>query len=199
MDANTTLTGRFDDALDFAHALHRDQTRKGKRVPYIAHLMAVAATVLDHGGDEEAAIAALLHDAIEDQGGMRAHATIRARFGAGVAGAVLALSDATVTPKPPWHERKAAYVAHLRGTSPAVKLVAAADKLHNLRCTVADVREHGPVAMEKFNAPPVAIVAYYDACLGAVRADVPRALAAEIERALDDLRALLADVSNSRR
>jgi GTP pyrophosphokinase len=169
------LTQRFEFASAFAFTLHDGQRRKGNGVPYYAHLMAVAATVLDFGGDEDTAIAAMLHDAVER-----------------IAAIVLAVSDCVGEPKPPWPARKAAYVARLAVAPPAAKLVAAADKLHNLRCTVADVRAHGDAAMLKFNAPSADILAYYDGCLAAVRDGVPSALAAELERTLAELRALVA-------
>lgn len=186
------LTQRFEFASAFAFTLHDGQRRKGNGVPYYAHLMAVAATVLDFGGDEDTAIAAMLHDAVEDQGGARTLTEIEARYGERIAAIVLAVSDCVGEPKPPWPARKAAYVARLAVAPPAAKLVAAADKLHNLRCTVADVRAHGDAAMLKFNAPSADILAYYDGCLAAVRDGVPPALATELERRLAELRALVA-------
>lgn len=186
------LTQRFAFAEAFAFALHNGQRRKGNGVPYYAHLMAVTATVLDFGGDEDVAIAAMLHDAVEDQGGARIAREIETRYGRRVAGIALAVSDCVEAPKPPWTKRKAAYVARLAAASGDAKLVAAADKLHNLRCTVADVRAHGPAAMLKFNAPPADILAYYDACLAAVRGGVPQALSVELDWVLAELRALLA-------
>lgn len=107
------LTSRFDDALQLASELHRKQKRKGSPVPYISHLLIVAGTVLDDGGTEDEAIAALLHDAVEDQGGKAVAERIRERFGDRVAEVVLACSDADTMPKPPWRERKDAYIAHL--------------------------------------------------------------------------------------
>ena len=186
------LTQRFALAEAHAFALHTGQRRKGNGVPYYAHLMAVTATVLDFGGDEDVAIAAMLHDAVEDQGGARTAGEIEARYGRRIAEIVLAVSDCVEAPKPPWAKRKAAYVARLSASTRDAKLVAAADKLHNLRCTVADVRAQGRSAMLKFNAPPADVLAYYDACLAAVRDGVPQALAAELDRALAELRTLLA-------
>lgn len=186
------LTHRFGFASTFAFTLHKGQRRKGNGIPYYAHLMAVAATVLDFGGDEDTAIAAMLHDAVEDQGGVRALKQIESRYGERVAAIVLAVSDCVEAPKPPWAKRKAAYVARLAVASPAAKLVAAADKLHNLRCTVADVRAQGNAAMLKFNAPAADVLAYYDGCLDAVREGVPPALAAALDGTLAELRALLA-------
>lgn len=186
------LTRRFGFASTFAFTLHNGQRRKGSGVPYCAHLMAVAATVLDFGGDEDAAIAAMLHDAVEDQGGARILKEIESRYGKRVAAIVFAVSDCVEAPKPPWARRKRAYLARLAGASREAKLVAAADKLHNLRCTIADVRAQGSAAMLKFNAPVVDLLAYYDGCLAAVRDGVPAGLATELDWALAELRALLA-------
>lgn len=190
--AHVNLTRRFGFAEAFAFVLHNGQRRKGNGVPYHAHLMAVTATVLDHGGDEDTAIAALLHDAVEDQGGRRILETIHERYGKHVADMVLAVSDCVEAPKPAWAKRKAHYVARLADAPPGAKLIAAADKLHNLRCTVADVRTSGRSAMLKFNAPAADIVAYYDACLVAVADGIPPALLMELGWTLAELRMLLA-------
>lgn len=189
--APVDLTQRFGFAQTFAFTLHNGQRRKGGGVPYFAHLLAVTATVLDHGGDEDAAIAAMLHDAVEDQGGRRILDEIARRYGKRVADLVVAVSDCVDPPKPPWSTRKAAYLERLAGAPSAAKLVAAADKLHNLRCTVNDVRVRGPSAMLAFNAPAPHIVAFYDACLVAVADGVPPALLVELRWALAELRMLL--------
>src|SRR5439155_24453621 len=110
----------------FASHVHAAQVRKGTPVPYVAHLLAVAAIVLEHGGTEDEAIAALLHDAIEDQGGAAMREAIRARFGDAVVEIVDGCTDADVHPKPPWVERKEAYIAHLAEASPSIILVSAA-------------------------------------------------------------------------
>ena len=190
---STDLTMRFGYALGYALWLHRHQRRKGADVPYFSHLMAVASTVLDFGGSEEAAMAAVLHDAVEDQGGRDTLEAIRERCGERVAALVLTLSDAVDgPPKAPWARRKADYVARLAFAAPDAKLVAAADKLHNLRCSVADVRSTGRRAMDKFNAPAADVVAYYAACIAAVREAIPAALAAELDWTLAELAMLLA-------
>ena len=124
--------------------LHANQVRKGTTVPYTAHLLGVAALVIDHGGDEDQAMAALLHDAIEDQGrGGRTRAEIEAKFGARVARIVEGCTDADTIPKPPWRERKEAYLAHLGHAPIEVRRVAAADKLHNARAILVDYRHIG--------------------------------------------------------
>ena len=128
-------------AFTFALGEHGDQARKGTDIPYMAHLWGVAALVLEHGGRTEHVVAALLHDTAEDQGGEETLARVEAAFGAEVAGIVRALSDAMPAAgeeKPPWHERKRAYVASLGDEPVDVLLVSAADKLNNLRATIAD-------------------------------------------------------------
>ncbi len=139
----TQLGGRFRQALAYSDELHQAQRRKGSGAPYIAHLLGVAAIVLEHGGTEDEAIAALLHDAVEDQGGPPTLAAIQQRFGRRVAAIVAGCTDADTVPKPPWQERKEAYLAHLATADAGVCLVSAADKLYNLRTIVADYRAIG--------------------------------------------------------
>lgn len=137
------LTERFDDAYLFARDLHRDQRRKGAGSPYIAHLLQVAGLVLEAGADEDTAIAALLHDAVEDQGGAATRDAIAARFGERVARIVDGCSDSTGSPKPPWRARKQAHMDRIPTESPEVRLVVTADKLHNTRSITADYRRQG--------------------------------------------------------
>jgi GTP pyrophosphokinase len=129
---------RFDDALLTAVDLHRGQARKGSDIPYVTHLLAVAAIVGESGGTEDEVIAALLHDAIEDTDAT--YRTLADRFGKPVADVVRACSDTDVTPKPAWEKRKKDYVAHVVGASESVRLVSAADKLANARSVLADLR-----------------------------------------------------------
>jgi (p)ppGpp synthase/HD superfamily hydrolase len=143
--------GRFKRALDFAVELHQGQTRKGTEIPYAAHLMAVAALVIQFGGTEDEAIAALLHDAAEDQGGEATLRRIRERFGGAVADVVAACSDTFEQPKPPWRERKQRYIDHLGEKTFSALLVAACDKLDNARAIVFDLRRDGPGMMTRFN------------------------------------------------
>ena len=164
------LNPRFDSAMAFALNLHREQRRKGSNVPYAAHLLGVCSIVLDHGGDEDEAIAALLHDAAEDQGGWETLKTIELRYGARVAAIVNGCTDSYGEPKPVWRPRKEAYVARLVTANRSVKLVAASDKLHNLRSTVADLRRAGPETLVKFNASPRDQLWYYGACIDALGA-----------------------------
>jgi (p)ppGpp synthase/HD superfamily hydrolase len=145
------LGARFDAALQLAAELHRSQLRKGSGVPYLGHLLGVAAVVIDAGGSEDQAIAGVLHDAVEDQGGESTLAVIRERFGDHVAEIVAACSDTDVIPKPPWRTRKEAYLEHLESATTDVLLVSAADKLYNARAILADYRQVGDELWERFN------------------------------------------------
>lgn len=158
------MTDRFADALAFAERLHRSQTRKGNDIPYVAHLLAVCATVLEWGGSEDTAIAALLHDAVEDQGGLETLIAIEARYGPRVAEIVAACTD-SASPDPeakaPWEDRKGKHIAKLSEASADVALVTAADKLHNLTAMIRDVRRDGPATLSRFNAPPERLLWYF--------------------------------------
>lgn len=155
------LTSRFEDALVFAHQLHASQTRKGTSIPYIAHLLAVTALVIADGGDEDQAIAALLHDAVEDQGGLKTLQLIRSRFGERVAVIVDGCTDAYGSPKPPWRERKERYLEHLKHASPEVQRVSLADKLHNARSILRDLRQNGEDIWSRFNGGKSGTLWYY--------------------------------------
>ena len=156
----------------FAYALkkHRTQRRKGKRVPYIEHLMGVCSIVLHYGGGQEEAIAALLHDVVEDQGGKPVLEEIRREFGERVAHLVEGCTDADTYPKPPWDERKKAYIAHLPVADAGVRLVSAADKLHNSRAILADYREVGDAVWDKFKKGRDGTLWYYRELVKAFRA-----------------------------
>jgi (p)ppGpp synthase/HD superfamily hydrolase len=143
------LTQRFKDALDYALELHNDQQRKGSDTPYAAHLLAVASLVLEDGGDEEQAIAALLHDAPEDQGGLETLEAIRQRFGDRVADIVHGCTDTYESPKPPWRQRKENYLEHLQIAPEEVRRVSLADKLHNARSILTDLLRSGEVVWER--------------------------------------------------
>jgi GTP pyrophosphokinase len=155
------LSSRFESALVFAARLHATQTRKAAGVPYVAHLLGVAAIALEHGADEDAAIAALLHDAVEDQGGASTRAVIRRCFGDAVAAIVDGCTDADTEPKPPWRQRKESYLAHLRTAPAAVRLVSASDKLHNARAILADLRARGSRAFGIFRGGKDGTLWYY--------------------------------------
>lgn len=188
-DAPIPLTGRFFDAVRWAGELHRDQARKGSSVPYLSHLMAVAALVLEDGGDEDEAIAALLHDAVEDAGGAPVLHEIERRFGAQVAAVVAACTDTDRTPKPPWAERKAAFLARLDANDlpPGTLRVVAADKLHNARSLLAELRADGPAALTRFNAGPADQRWYHGTVADVVSRRHPGRIAAQLADAVADL------------
>jgi GTP pyrophosphokinase len=185
-----TLTPRFESALSYAAALHRTQLRKASAIPYVAHLLAVASLVIEHGGDEDEAIAALLHDAIEDQGGSIVGEEIRRQFGDRVAEIVIACSDAFAVPKPPWRERKQTHLDHVADAPAAVKLVVAADKLHNARSLLSEYRRLGETMWSHFHGGKVGTLWYYRAALEAVRSGAPADLVAQLEEAVARLEQL---------
>lgn len=151
MSQSSLLTSRFEQALVYATQLHRYQSRKGKNLPYISHLLGVCTLVLEAGGDEDEAIAALLHDAIEDQGGHKIRLEIRDKFGHQVSKIVDECTDTDITPKPPWKARKLQYIEHFRSASLSGKRVSLADKLHNARSTLRDKQEVGDEIWTLFN------------------------------------------------
>ena len=155
------MTSRFEEALLYAYQLHASQERKGTRIPYFAHLMGVTALVLEDGGDEDQAIAALLHDAVEDQGGMVTYHEIRRRFGDQVAQMVDGLTDAYGSPKPPWRERKERYLDHLRKAGPEIRRISLADKLHNARALLKDLRVEGNSTWDRFRGGREGTIWYY--------------------------------------
>jgi GTP pyrophosphokinase len=163
MSGRTTmpLSDRFEKALVYATRAHAQQTRKQTTIPYVAHLLGVAGIALTHGADEDEAIAALLHDAVEDQGGATTRDEIRAQFGERVAEIVDGCSDTDVEPKPEWRERKEAYLEHLRTASPSVRLVSAADKVDNARAILADYRVLGEKLWERFTGGRAGTLWYY--------------------------------------
>jgi (p)ppGpp synthase/HD superfamily hydrolase len=144
------LTSRFEDALTYALHLHANQFRKGSQVPYFSHLISTAALVMEHGGDEDLVIAALLHDSAEDQGGRETLRAIRERFGERVARIVAECSDTMEIPKPPWRARKMAYLNHLQNADYDVYMVSAADKIHNIRTICTDYRNYGERFWDRF-------------------------------------------------
>jgi len=190
------LTERFERAFGLAAGIHAAQVRKGTGVPYLSHLMSVAALVLEYGGGEDAAIAGLLHDAVEDSAdGAATAARIRAEFGATIADIVLACSDAVAMPgraKPPWQDRKASYITHIAAeTDPAVLLVSACDKLHNARSIVADLRSLGPALWDRFGQKdPAAHLWYYRSLAACFAGRVPDGLSGELDRVIADMTAL---------
>ena len=185
-----TYSPRFEAALIYATHVHAGQVRKATRIPYITHLMGVAALVAEYGGDEDQVVAALLHDAPEDQGGAGRLEDIRVRFGETVARIVAACSDTFEDPKPAWRPRKEAYLAHLKSAPMEVLLVSAADKLHNARAIVADLRQTGAAAFERFTGKAAGTLWYYDALAQEFEARCPGPLAAELLRVVRELHRL---------
>ena len=187
------LGPRFAEAVAWVTELHADQARKGgSDVPFLSHLLAVTALVLDDGGDEDDAITALCHDAVEDQGGDEALAEIRRRFGDPVADAVALLSDSRGEPKGPWMERKRLLLAQLGGPDVAegVLRVAAADKLDNARNLLVQLRAEGPRVWERFRATPDQFLWFHRAVLAVLVDRHPgSANVAELARAVDELAA----------
>jgi GTP pyrophosphokinase len=176
------LTDRFETALHYANRVHAAQVRKGTSAPYIGHLMGVASIVLDDGGTEDEAIAALLHDAAEDQGGRERLEDIRQRFGDAVARIVEDCTDSWETPKRPWAERKRDYVAHARRLSGSSLRVSAADKVHNAYAILRDLRNFGETVWQRFNAAPDDILSYYESLVRAFREAGGGRLVDELDR-----------------
>jgi (p)ppGpp synthase/HD superfamily hydrolase len=186
-ERSAALTGRFIQALGYAARLHSRQVRKGKNRPYVGHLLGVASIVIEHGGDEDAVIAALLHDAVEDQGGLPRLREIRHKFGARVARIVEGCTDSHETPKPPWRERKLRYIARVRHESPEVRLVSAADKLSNAREILADHRLEGDAVFERFQGRKDGTLWYYRALVNEFRAAGSSPLVEELDRVVSAL------------
>jgi (p)ppGpp synthase/HD superfamily hydrolase len=187
----TELGARFATALVFAWEHHREQRRKASGAPYLGHLLGVAALVIDDGGSEDEAIAALLHDAIEDAAEPeRVRHEIESRFGEEVVRIVVACSDSFEQPKRPWIERKRAFVDALHDLDPSVARVATADKLQNARALVAEVRSDGPAVFELFNGGRDGTLWYYRAVADRLSTVAPGPLADDLVRAVDELEAL---------
>lgn len=184
------LTARFEDALRFAARLHAAQVRKGTSVPYMAHLLGVTGIALEHGANEDEAIAALLHDAVEDQGGAPMLRQIRERFGDAVAEIVAGCTDADTLPKPPWRARKEAYIDHLRCAPVSVRLISASDKLHNARSILKDFREVGDSLWGRFTGGREGTLWYYRALVEAFREHGSTPLIEELDRVVTEIERL---------
>jgi len=184
------LSARFEEALTYAARLHAGQLRKGTKIPYVAHLLSVASIALRHGADEDEAIAALLHDAVEDQGGAATREEIRRRFGENVARIVDGCTDTDVTPKPPWKPRKEAYIAHVREAPPSVRLVSAADKLDNARAILADYRLVGEALWKRFTGGKAGTLWYYRSLVRTFRETGSSPLVDELDRVVSEIERL---------
>ncbi|HTP25703.1 MAG TPA: HD domain-containing protein [Anaeromyxobacteraceae bacterium] len=189
---NPTILGeRFRDAMVEALRLHARQERKGSRVPYMTHLLGTAAAVLHFGGDEDQAIAGLLHDAAEDQGGQPTLEAIRQKFGERVAEIVEGCTDTFEEKKPAWKPRKQAYIAKLAQEPKHVLLVSAADKLDNARAIVADLRQSGAKVWSRFNGG-IDSLWYYRALVEAYQQAKVGPIALELEAAVSEMERLAA-------
>lgn len=187
------LSEKFTEALTFATELHATQKRKGSGVPYIAHLLGTASIALEYGANEAEAIAALLHDAIEDQGGTPTREAIRRRFGDAITAIVDGCTDADTIPKPPWRQRKEAYIAHIPTASASVRLVTAADKLYNARSVLKDYRVLGEELWQRFAGGKAGTLWYYRALVEALRAAASTPLVEELDRVVTEIEQLASD------
>jgi (p)ppGpp synthase/HD superfamily hydrolase len=194
MSEATMLTDRFDRALLYATHIHGGQVRKGTSTPYVAHLLAVAATVLEYGGDEDLAIAALLHDCVEDQGGKARLTDVRNRFGERVARIVEACSDSLADTakgerKAHWQDRKEDYLAHLQRADEDILRVSLADKVHNARAILRDLRkkEIGEKIWDRFSQPKERTLWYYRSLADKFCTLLPGQLSEELREIVDVL------------
>jgi GTP pyrophosphokinase len=181
------LGPRFQEAFLFAAEKHAGQVRKASTVPYIAHLMGVASLALEFGGDEDMAIAALLHDVVEDCGGAPMLEEVKRRFGSRVAKIVEGCTDSDTLPKPPWRERKESYIRHLKDADTETRLVSAADKLNNVRSILSDYREVGEFVWVRFNGGREGTLWYYRALVEEFKRGEANRLIRELELAVKEL------------
>jgi len=189
MESKSAYGPRVGEALKFAADAFHDRLRKGSGVPYLTHLLSVATLVMEHGGDEDQIVAAVLHDYLEDIPGAE-QAELERRFGARVGRLVLALSDATdANAKEAWRPRKERYLAHLSAAPAEVKLVSAADKLHNARSIEADHRRVGEAVFDRFTGGREGTLWYYREVVAALSVDFEHPLVEEVRRAVASLHA----------
>ncbi|HYJ30182.1 MAG TPA: HD domain-containing protein [Allosphingosinicella sp.] len=182
------LGKRFDEALVYASHIHGGQLRKGTSTPYLAHLLGVASLALESGADEDEAIAALLHDSVEDCGGAARLEDIRTRFGDRVAGIVADCSDSDTDPKPPWRQRKHDYLAALEAKPRSSLLVSLADKTHNAQAILADLHAHGDALWDRFTGGKEGSLWYYGALAQAFSRALPGPAADRLARLVEDMR-----------
>ncbi|MEA5518016.1 HD domain-containing protein [Limnoraphis robusta CCNP1315] len=188
MMKSAKLTERFEQALVYAHRLHINQTRKVGNIPYIAHLLSVAALVLEAGGNEDEAISALLHDSIEDQGGAKTREEIRQQFGESVVNIVDGCTESETYPKPPWKERKLRYLAQIETASSSVQLVSLADKLHNGRSLLLECHKLGDEIWKFFPVGKAETLWFYDSLLQIYKKTPYLQLVQEFRQVVNSLR-----------
>jgi GTP pyrophosphokinase len=191
------LGPRFLRAFDFAAEKHAGQRRKASTIPYVAHLIGVASLVLEAGGDEDLAIAALLHDVVEDCGGAPMLKEVRWRFGKRVAKIVDECTDADTYPKPPWRERKEKYLRRLKKADADTRLVSAADKLNNVRSILSDYRASGESIWARFNGGRTGTLWYYRVLLDAFLRHKLNRITRDFELAVNELEALAGTADSS--
>lgn len=181
------LSAKFEEALIYATRVHGGQLRKKTRSPYIGHLLGVTAIAMEYGTNETEAIAALLHDAVEDCGGPQRQREIEEKFGREVGEIVAGCTDSDETPKPPWRERKERYIAHLQSASAATRLVSASDKLHNTRAILHNLREDGAEVWTRFKGGKEGTLWYYRSLVTAFRKHGESALIDELDRVVTEI------------
>jgi (p)ppGpp synthase/HD superfamily hydrolase len=187
------LSEKFQEALIYATQAHGDQIRKKTGIPYVAHILGVTAIALEYGANETEAIGALLHDTVEDCGGAERLRDIREKFGDEVAAIVDGCTDTYQTPKPPWLERKRAYIEHLKESDSSTRLVSASDKLHNTRAILAELRRHGLEVFERFSGKKGGTLWYYRTLVTAFRRHRDHAdLIEELDRVVSEIERLSA-------
>jgi len=191
------LGPRFLKAFQFAAKMHAGQARKASSIPYVAHLMGVVSLVLEAGGDEDLAIAALLHDVVEDCGGAPMLRRVRKQFGERVAKIVEGCTDTDTYPKPPWRARKEDYLKHLKHADAETRLVSAADKLNNVRSILSDYRQIGEFVWERFNGGREGTLWYYRALLDEFLRDTPNRITRDLDLAVRELESLAGRASSA--
>lgn len=170
------LTSRFDKAIQFVRQIHSKQFRRGTNIPYISHLLAVCSIVLEHGGSEDQAIAALLHDALEDQGGEAILEIILQEFNKTIADLVIACSEPVNLKNASWRERKESFLGNLENVPSESLVVIAADKLHNLRCLLMDIHILGDSVFKRFNGGKSGTLWYYNTVSNKLSGRIPKSL-----------------------
>jgi (p)ppGpp synthase/HD superfamily hydrolase len=182
------LSEKFEEALIYATRVHVNQMRKKTGIPFVAHILGVTAIALEYGANETEAIAALLHDTVEDSGGTERLRDIREKFGDDVARIVDGCTDTYETPKPPWLERKRSYIEHLKDSDSPTRLVSASDKLHNTRAILAELRRHGLEVFDRFAGKKDGTLWYYRTLVTAFRQHGDHAeLIDELDRVVSEI------------
>ena len=184
------LSPKFSEALVYATHIHGGQLRKKTKIPYIGHLLGVTAIAMEYGANETEAVAALLHDAVEDCGGPERQREIEEKFGRAVGEIVAGCTDSDQTPKPPWRERKEKYIAHLDSASASTRLVSAADKLHNSQAILHHLRLEGDEVWTRFKGGKEGSLWYYRSLVTAFRKHGKSDLVDELDRVVTEIETL---------